>query len=197
MANVIRQDVIQVEFESDFSELTRLKNELEQFKRMLSGGLSDDAFSDLTREARRASESIDNIGSSVDDINTNDVERLRRELNNTDSEAEDAHSALRRISEVSFNKLTSGLKTVGSALGTVALKGAKITAAGVGAAAVGAGALVGQSVAAYADYEQLVGGVDTLFKDSSKAVQKYANDAYKTAGLSANEYMETVTSFSA
>lgn len=50
---------------------------------------------------------------------------------------------------------------------------------------------------AYASYEQLVGGVDTLFKGASKQVQKYADEAYKTAGLSANAYMETVTSFSA
>lgn len=53
------------------------------------------------------------------------------------------------------------------------------------------------AVEEYADYEQLVGGVDTLFKDSSEKVQEYAANAYKTAGLSANEYMETVTSFSA
>lgn len=54
-----------------------------------------------------------------------------------------------------------------------------------------------QSVESYANYEQLIGGVETLFKDSSGIVQNYANNAYKTAGLSANEYMETVTSFSA
>lgn len=49
----------------------------------------------------------------------------------------------------------------------------------------------------YADFEQLTGGVETLFKDSSDLVMEYANNAYKTAGLSANAYMETVTSFSA
>ena len=49
----------------------------------------------------------------------------------------------------------------------------------------------------FADYEQLIGGVETLFKDSADTVEQYANNAYKTAGLSANEYMETVTSFSA
>ena len=54
-----------------------------------------------------------------------------------------------------------------------------------------------QAVEGYADYEQLVGGVDTLFKDSSIKVQNYAKEAYKNAGLSANEYMETVTGFSA
>lgn len=49
----------------------------------------------------------------------------------------------------------------------------------------------------YADYEQLVGGVDTLFKDSSAAVQENAKQAFKTVGMSANDYMENVTSFSA
>lgn len=57
---------------------------------------------------------------------------------------------------------------------------------------------VGKSaVSSYADYEQLIGGVETLFKDSAGLVENYANNAYKTSGLSANEYMETVTSFSA
>lgn len=54
-----------------------------------------------------------------------------------------------------------------------------------------------QSIQGFAEQEQLIGGVDTLFKESSAQVQQYANDAYKTAGLSANDYMETVTSFSA
>ncbi len=54
-----------------------------------------------------------------------------------------------------------------------------------------------QALDSYANYEQLIGGVETLFKDSSGIVSDYANNAYKTAGLSANEYMETVTSFSA
>ena len=66
------------------------------------------------------------------------------------------------------------------------------TAIATGLAAMGKAALDG-----YADYEQLVGGVDTLFKSSSQTIQDYANQAYKTAGVSANKYMETVTSFSA
>lgn len=76
-------------------------------------------------------------------------------------------------------------------------KAAKVAGAAVTAAATAAGALVKQSTEAYANYEQLVGGVDTLFKKSSQKVQAYAANAYKTAGLSANQYMETVTSFSA
>ncbi len=73
----------------------------------------------------------------------------------------------------------------------------KAAVVGVTAAATAVGALGTKAVQAYADYEQLVGGVETLFKDSQDKVMEYANNAYKTAGLSANEYMETVTSFSA
>ena len=65
------------------------------------------------------------------------------------------------------------------------------------AAATGVAALTKQSVEQYAQYEQLVGGVETLFGRASNQVMKYAEMAYKTSGLSANEYMETVTSFSA
>ena len=74
---------------------------------------------------------------------------------------------------------------------------AKVGAAAVGAAATAIGALTTAAVNNYAEYEQLVGGVETLFKNSADTVMGYAENAYKTAGLSANEYMETVTSFSA
>ena len=82
------------------------------------------------------------------------------------------------------------------------LKSGLATAAKVGAAAVAAAgtaiiAIGKQAIEQYAEYEQLVGGVETLFKQSSDTVMKYAENAYKTAGLSANKYMSTVTSFSA
>ena len=83
-------------------------------------------------------------------------------------------------------KIKSGLATVG-----------KAAVVGVTAAATAIGTIGTKAIQAYADYEQLVGGVETLFKDSQDKVMEYANNAYKTAGLSANEYMETVTSFSA
>lgn len=73
----------------------------------------------------------------------------------------------------------------------------KIASAVVGAASTVVGFLVKSAVAEFANYEQLVGGVETLFKESADVVQRYADNAYKTAGLSANDYMETVTSFSA
>ena len=85
-----------------------------------------------------------------------------------------------------------GSKITG-ALGTAAKVGGAAVAA-LGAATVGVGQM---ALDAYANYEQLVGGVDTLFKDSSGQLQAYAAQAYQTASMSANQYMETATSFSA
>lgn len=92
------------------------------------------------------------------------------------------------------HKFANGLK---SSIGTVAKVGftGLVTAAGAaGAAIVG---LTNQAVQGYAETEQLVGGVETLFKANAEMVQNFANQAYQTSGLSANAYMETVTSFSA
>ena len=111
-------------------------------------------------------------------------------------------------------KLKSGLGGAAKAIGTA-----------VGAAAAGVAALATSAVKNYANYEQLVGGVETLFGAQGKSLEEYAasvgktvteasaeyskllaaqetvmknaENAYKTAGMSANDYMETVTSFSA
>lgn len=92
---------------------------------------------------------------------------------------------------------TSGLSTGLGKIGSVAGTAFKGVAVAVGAAATGIGALTKSSLEGYAAYEQLTGGVETLFKDSSDIIMGYAENAYKTAGMSANQYMETVTSFSA
>lgn len=84
----------------------------------------------------------------------------------------------------------------GKALGTAG----KAAAATIGAALVGLGKIGADAFRAFADFEQLSGGIDTLFGEGTKAaemVKKQAADAYKSAGMSANAYMETVTGFSA
>lgn len=88
--------------------------------------------------------------------------------------------------ETLSDKLKNGLATA-----------AKIGGAAVGAAATGIAKLTKESIDGYAEYEQLVGGVETLFKDNANKVAIHANWAFQTVGLSANEYMETVTGFSA
>ena len=109
--------------------------------------------------------------------------------------------AVIRLDSDNFENGVKKAEKSGSSLAT-SLKSGLATAAKVGAAAIGAaataiGALTTAAVNNYAEYEQLVGGVETLFKNSADTVMGYAENAYKTAGLSANEYMETVTSFSA
>lgn len=90
-----------------------------------------------------------------------------------------------------------GVKNLSGKLGSLAKTGATVLTGLVAAASVAVTGLTTLAVKQYAEYEQLVGGVETLFKDSSDMVKKYADNAYKTAGLSANEYMSTITGFTA
>lgn len=120
------------------------------------------------------------------------LEKVDGRLDDTAESADDMGDEIKDAgdkadkSKERFSKLGSVLKGVGVAMGAV------VTAAAATAVKLGK-----EVVNAYADYEQLVGGVDTLFKGSSQKLQSYASNAYKTAGLSANDYMETVTGFSA
>jgi hypothetical protein len=96
-----------------------------------------------------------------------------------------------------FSETSSKAESLAGKLKGGLATAAKVGAAALTAAATGVAALTKASIDQYAEYEQLVGGVDTLFKTASDKVQEYAANAYKTAGMSANEYMDTVTSFSA
>ena len=103
--------------------------------------------------------------------------------------------------EKNINKTVDDAEKKGNSIGdklkSVASTTAKVFTGMVAGASAAIGFLVKNSIEEYAQYEQLVGGVETLFKDSSNKVMEYANNAYKSAGLSANEYMDTITSFSA
>lgn len=108
---------------------------------------------------------------------------VKKELANTEAEMTKSGS-----------KISGAFSSLGQKAGA-ALKVGLVAAATT--ATVAATSIVKSAVSEFANYEQLVGGVDTLFKDSSSVVQKYAQEAFKTAQVSANNYMETVTSFSA
>lgn len=92
------------------------------------------------------------------------------------------------IDEAIGGEADSAGSKAGKSIGSK-IKGA-IMVAGIGKA-------IQSVVSEGAKLEQSIGGIETLFKDSADTVKKYANEAYKTAGLSANAYMEQVTSFSA
>ena len=116
-----------------------------------------------------------------------DLRATTADLRSMDDEMDDGSKRALSFGDVlkanlASDVIVSGIKAMASAIKEA------------GAALVDLGK---QSIQGFAEQEQLIGGVDTLFKESSAQVQQYANDAYKTAGLSANDYMETVTSFSA
>ena len=149
------------------------------------------ALNDMERELKANNDALSEASDGYTDAEKS-VSKMSDEMDDAAKNAGDMGGKIDDAGEKAeksggkFEKLGSVLKGIGTAMGAVA--------AAAGAAAVKLGKEV---ISAYADYEQLVGGVDTLFKDNSKELQSYAANAYKTAGLSANEYMETVTSFSA
>jgi chaperonin cofactor prefoldin len=151
------------------------KNKLNELKAMLDK--SKDAYGENDARTQKYQQQVN--------LATASLNKMERELQNNKEALNNAGKAAD----------TSGPKF--EKLGRV-LKGTAVAAAAVATAAAAAAVKLGKEVlSAFGDYEQLVGGVDTLFKDSSGKLQDYAANAYKTAGLSANDYMETVTSFSA
>lgn len=193
----VREDVVKIGFDIDMGELSRLVSALDDIKSMLTGGVGDDTFDEMVKDSKKAADGLDDVKDSIKGIKPDGIDETAKGLRDTESEAKDAHDQLKKIANTGFDKTVSGLKTIVKTLGRVALEAGKVLLKGLALGAAGVATIVTKSVMSFADYEQLVGGVETLFKDSGGTVQKYAQNAYKTAGLSANEYMSTVTSFSA
>ena len=140
--------------------------------------------------------------------NSNSSKALQTQVNNATAQLNRMESQL-NATDAEGKKLGAGFDDTGKKAGIFGdvlkanlaseaiIAGVKGILNGVVALGKGLVGIIGDSVKSFAEYEQLVGGLDTLFKDSSNQMQAYAETAYKTAGLSANEYMNTVTSFSA
>lgn len=217
--NVVRKDVIEIGFKTDMGSLNKLTSGMDNLKKSVSSVGRGDGLDEIKKQAKNASSSV----------------------NSLNSEAKKTTGSIKAMANVSVDKLTNGLKNMSTHLKDIAKKASgaaynglkklagisfKALAAGLGGAATAIAAVVKKSVQSFGDYEQLVGGVETLFgTGGAKTVEEYANSvgksvaqvqtqynslkasenkvlenskvAYKTAGLSANDYMETVTSFSA
>ena len=145
---------------------------------------ASDSFGENDRRTQNWQIALNNANAELNNMER-ELEESAEEADDLGEELEDAGDSAEK-SGGKFEKLGGILKGIGVAMGAVAVA--------AGAAAVKLGKEV---ISAYADYEQLVGGVDTLFGEASQSVQGYAENAFKTAGMSANEYMETVTGFSA
>ena len=167
-----KEDVLNKKLEAQEDKVRTLRGALEQAK---------EQYGETDSRTLKWQRSLNNAEA--------DVIKTRKEIDSLGKEVEDTGKKAEKSSE-GFTVF----KGILANLGADAIKGALNGVRRLGSAMLD---IRKQAIQSYADYEQLVGGVETLFKDSSQKVQEYANNSYKTAGLSANEYMETVTSFSA
>ena len=177
-------------------EIEAQKQKIETLRAALANAA--ESFGENDRRTQNWQIQLNNATAAINDMereldrNNTALDEAEREMGDAADSADDLEEEIDEAGDAAdkssgkFEKFGSVLKGIGAAMGAVALAAA--------AAAVSLGKAV---VEAYGEYEQLVGGIDTLFKDSSASLQEYANNAYKTAGMSANDYMSTVTSFSA
>lgn len=172
------------------------------------------SYTNMNTTIQQQKEKISNLRQALKEAeaqygsNNEKVKNFKTQLNNAETQLIQMESATNK-SNKELKEMKNGFEDAGqgvvkfgdllkaNVVGDVITSGLKkIVSAvhGVGSELINVGK---QALNSYADYEQLVGGVETLFKDNASTVENYANNAYKTAGLSANEYMNTVTSFSA
>lgn len=177
--NIIRSDVVQIGFDIDYGSLNDIIKQIDEIQNKYNELSGNDAFKKIKESAKQCTKPIEE--------GTNKTKKFSNSLKSIDTKS---------LNELD-KKLTGITTKLGKGLVSAAKTATKTLVTMGTAAGAALGTIVYQSVSSYADYEQLIGGVETLFKDSAGTIQKYANDAYKTAGLSANEYMETVTGFSA
>ena len=216
-----KSDVLNKTLEQQKAKLSVLTQKYNEMN--ATYGKNSQAQKELTAELTKEKAKLDEIGSTLGKTSkeyqdqqkvveglenkqveyNNAVSKAKTEMNQAQAEVNKTTKELNQLGkeEEDVTKKTKEtgdgftvFKGILANLGTQAINGAINGLKSLGSALVSVGK---QAIESYADYEQLVGGVETLFKDSAPIVQKYANEAYKTAGLSANAYMETVTSFSA
>ena len=197
------------------TQANRLIRESESQFKAAAAGLDDWTQSETGLTAK-----IQSLNSIID-IQKKKVAALQQQYQNlinngldpTSREAVDLRTQINReqaalaSNEKELKKQTQALKDVGkgseeagnsiSKFGGVAKAAGAVAATAFAAAAAAVGALMKKSLEGFAEYEQLVGGVETLFGENADTLMGYAEKAYQTAGMSANDYMQNVTSFSA
>ena len=161
---IIRHDVVQLDFITDLKKLVQLNDQVDDLKKKLGGGVGDEAFEDLKQSAEQSKKPLENLKQHADKLNTS--------LTNIGKKgAVIAFNGLKKVAGVSFKALTAGLTATATAIGKV----------------------VYESYQAVGTYEQLKGGMEKIFDQANTAqIMKDANEAYKTLGMSANQYLAVV-----
>lgn len=174
-----KQALLSKAIEDTTSRLQTLKQAKDQADESGSMDKNSEQYRELEREITATEQKLQKLTTTQQETNNqmNGFGKSVEEASKKTSVFGDVLKAnlLSDVITAGIKKLADGLKQVGSAFLDLGK----------------------QAIESYADYEQLVGGIETLFGDSAGTVEKYAQNAYKTAGISANQYMEQVTSFSA
>ena len=188
-------------------DLTSTQKQLKDVERLLK---LDPGNVDLLRQKQELlSRAVEQTGEKLDtltdaqkafveaggDVNSDSYKALEREIIATQNGLQTAADNAEGFN-LAMEKSKATLTDISDKAGTIAEQTSGLSKAAQGILAGMAGA-AGFAIKEFADYEQNLGGVETFFKDSADIVTQYANEAYKTAGMSANQYMETITSFSA
>lgn len=154
-----------------------------------------DKYVDLCLQHGKESDEAQKCAKEIQELSS-ELKSNKSKLSEAEAEADKFDETIEDVGETA-EKTEKKTSNAFSKMGSFAVKAGKIIVAGLAGASVAVGKIGKEAISAYGDYEQLVGGVETLFKGSSDTVIQNAENAYKTAGMSANEYMETVTGFSA
>ena len=176
------------------------KQKLEEIGKTL--GTSSKEYQDQKAKVEQLAQAVSK-SSKNQDANAKAMSEMRVQMNNAQT---DINKTTKALDELGNEAEDSGKKAKSSGDGFTVMKGvlSNLATDAIHMALDGLKQLGGafinvgkQAYESYSQYEQLVGGVDTLFGNASAKVQEYAANAYKTAGISANQYMEQVTGFSA
>lgn len=223
-------------------KLTGLISNIREAKNTLTGGekgaqgfknalknIAKISFAETINGIKRIGTGIKNAGVSVKNFATNIKQNIANGFQGAISKGKQFLDTIKKIDREKLKQITDSVTKLGGKIGSGIVSASKKALSALKNLAVAGGAaisgLVGLAVNGYADYEQLVGGVETLFGAGGNSIEDYAksvgksvdavkgdygklmeaqslvmknaNDAYKTAGLSANDYMETVTGFAA
>lgn len=176
------------------------KAELDKLEK--SVGTTSQKYHDQKAKVESLAQEVAKSSKNNDD-NAKALSKMGTALNKAETDLVKTEKEMKSLGKAT-NETSESVKDAGEGFSVFKMVLANLTTQAINGAINGMKKLGGafislgkQAISSYADYEQLVGGVETLFGDSAKIVQGYADEAYKTAGISANEYMSTVTSFSA
>lgn len=151
-----------------------------------------EASRDKLNQLKEAQREMGNYASLTDEQKAA-YNRLSVEIAKSEDAIRTMNAELKNTNKIDLSKLKSGLEKAGKA----AMEVSKAVAASVVAVGVAIGKIMTDAVKSYAEFEQNVGGVETIFGKSAEKVIQNAQKAYQTAGVSANEYMKGVTAFGA